>query len=630
MTTPASRFGESVPRQQLPLGQFTQALRNYLATETGSAALLIAASVIALAWANSPWSGQYTSLWSTVLSMRIGSHELSLDFQHWVNDAFMVLFFFVVGLEVRREMSVGELQERRSLVLPIAAALGGAIIPAALFLLINPSGNAASGWGVVVGTDTAFLLGALTLVGPRLSSQLRVFLLTLTIGDDLIAVSVIALFYTDSINVVALVVAVVCLGLFAVFSALRVWQTTAYAIVGVVLWIATIESGLHPSISGMIAGLLIAAHPPERDAIERAASLFRAFRQSPQPAVGHSAKIGLQKAVSVNERLQAVWHPWTSYWIVPIFAFANAGVDLRGGLLGEALRSPVTWGVVVGLVAGKPIGIALATFLVARLGWGSLPRGVGPGQLVAGGALSGIGFTVSLLVAGLAFDTAVVRDEAIVGVLLAAVLSTATGWVIFRFSAAVLGERTAALPTVLDPPVEAIRDHVRGQLQAPRTLVEYGDFECPFCASATGVIEELRERLGDDLRYVFRHLPLTDIHPHAELAAQAAEAAGAQGRFWEMHDLLFQHQGALELPDLIGYSAELGLDVERFTREMESDEHLPRIREDVQSAEDSGARGTPTFFIGDRRHTGPYDVDTLMEAFSARAADGPRETTARS
>ena len=253
MTTPASRSDESVPRQQLALGQLTQALRNYLATETGSAVLLIAASVVALAWANSPWSETYASLWSTVLSIRVGARELSLDLQHWVNDAFMVLFFFV-GLEVRREISVGELQERRSLVLPMVAALGGAVIPAALFLLINPSGDAASGWGVVVGTDTAFLLGALTLVGPRLSSQLRVFLLTLTIGDDLIAVSIIALFYTDSINFLALAVAVACLVLIAIFSQLRVWQTTAYAIVGVVLWIATIESGLHPSISGMIAG----------------------------------------------------------------------------------------------------------------------------------------------------------------------------------------------------------------------------------------------------------------------------------------------------------------------------------------------------------------------------------------
>jgi protein-disulfide isomerase len=281
------------------------------------------------------------------------------------------------------------------------------------------------------------------------------------------------------------------------------------------------------------------------------------------------------------------------------------------------------WGVVAGLVVGKPIGIALATFVVVRLGWGSLPRGVGPGQIVGGGALSGIGFTVSLLVAGLAFNTATVRDEAIVGVLLAAVLSTATGWVIFRFAAVVLGERTAVLPMVLDPPVDVGRDHVRGPLDAPLTLVEYGDFECPFCASATGVVDELRESLGDDLRYVFRHLPLKDVHPHAELAAQAAEAAGAQGRFWEMHDLLFEHHDQLELPDLIGYAAALGLDVERFTREVESGDYLPRIRDDISSAEESGARGTPTFFIDGRRQIGAYDFETLMDALRRDLTPGP-------
>ncbi|MBF6599584.1 MAG: Na+/H+ antiporter NhaA [Dehalococcoidia bacterium] len=591
----------------------TRPLRNYLATETGGAALLIAASVVALVWANSPWSAPYESIWNTVLSIHVGSYQLSMDLRRWVNDGLMVLFFFVVGLEVRREISVGELAEPRSLVLPVVAALGGAVIPAALYLLLNPSGDAARGWGVVVGTDTAFLLGALTLVGPRLSTQLRVFLLTLTIGDDLIAVSVIALFYADSINLVALMVAVACLGVFALLSQLRAWQTTAYAIVGLVLWVATVESGVHPSISGMVAGLLIAAHPPERDAIERAASLFRAFRQSPLPAAGRSAKIGLQQAVSVNERLQAVWHPWTSYWIVPIFAFANAGVDLRGGLLQDALRSPITWGVVLGLVVGKPVGIAVATFVVVRLGWGSLPRGVGSGQLVGGGALSGIGFTVSLLVTALAFESSTLAGEATVGVLLAAVLSTANGWVIFRLAAVVLGERTAVLPMVLDPPVDAGRDHVRGRAAAQLTLAEYGDFECPFCSGATGIIADLADRLGDDFRYVFRHLPLTDVHPHAELAAQAAEAAAAQGRFWEMHDLLFLHQDQLELPDLVGYAARLGLDVERFARELESGQHLARIRQDVLSAEESGARGTPTFFIGSRRHTGAYDVEKLFE-----------------
>ena len=284
------------------------------------------------------------------------------------------------------------------------------------------------------------------------------------------------------------------------------------------------------------------------------------------------------RAVSVNERLQAVLHPWTSFVIVPLFALANAGVDLRGGLLGDALTSPITWGVVLGLVVGKLVGIGVASLGAVRLGLGPLPKGVGSGQVVAGAALCGIGFTVSLLIADLAFERPAERDEAIVGVLLAGVIAALLGWVLFELAARLRGERTAGLPMLLDDPVDPARDHIRFGFDAPMTLVEYGDFECPFCGKATGVVRELYERFGDDLRYVFRHLPLQDVHDHAELAAQAAEAAGAQGRFWEYHDLLFHHQEQLEWEDLLGYAADLDLDVERFAREVAEGVHAERVR----------------------------------------------------
>jgi Na+/H+ antiporter NhaA len=580
---------------------------------------LLAASIFALVWANSPWSDVYESLWSTGLSLRVGEHEIAMDLAHWVNDGLMVLFFFVVGLEIRREISIGALTDRRSLVLPAAGAIGGLLVPTLVYLIFNPSGEAARGWGIVIGTDTAFLLGALALVGPVLSTQLRVFLLTMTIADDALAISIIGVVYTESLNTEALAIAAVCLGMFAVLGQLRVWQTSVYGALGLVLWVAAVKSGLHPSIAGMAAGLLIPAYLPQRSAIEHAASLFRAFQQSPMPSVGYTAKLGLQRAVSVNERLQMVWHPWTSFLIVPLFAFANAGVDLRGGVLGDALQSPVTWGVVIGLVGGKLIGISLATLGAARLGWGTLPRGVAPGHVVGGAALSGIGFTVSLLIAGLAFEDPGLHDEATIGVLIAAILSTLLGWIVFWLAAELRGERTAALPMVLDPPVDPGRDHIRGPSHAPLTLVEFGDFECHFCGAATGVVRELQQRFGDELRYVFRNLPLVDVHPNAELAAQAAEAAGAQGRFWQMHDLLFDHQDQLELPDLAGYADRLGLDVERFMRELESEEHRAAVSEDVESAEESGARATPTFFVGDRRHVGPHDVETLAAALTAIA-----------
>jgi Na+/H+ antiporter NhaA len=614
----ADAGGQTRPRRRVLLAQLGGPLRSFLTTEAGSAGLLLGAAVVALVWANSPWSNAYESLWSTTATVAVGGGELSMDLRHWVNDGLMALFFFVIGLEVRHELSVGELRDRRKVMLPAVAAAGGILVPALLYLVLNPSGEAARGWASVIGTDTAFLLGALAIVGPACPTQLRVFLLTLTVFDDIAAVAVIGAVYSGALDPVALAIAVVCIVALAALSRADQRRGAPYAVVGITLWVATVESGLHPSIAGMLGGLLIAARLPERGDVERAASLFRAFRQSPLPEVGHSAKKGLQRAVSVNERMQTALHPWTSYLVVPVFALANAGVDLGGGLLGNALRSPVTWGVVIGLVVGKLAGIGLGVVGARRFGLGALPQGVGTGQAFGGAALSGIGFTVSLLVIDLAFDTPAVRDEATVGVLLAAVLALLAGLLVFRLAAALRGERTASLPMVLDRPVDPARDHIRGRLDARMTLVEYGDFECPFCGRATGVVRDLRDRLGDELRYVFRHLPLADVHAHAELAAHAAEAAGAQGRFWEMHDELFAHQDELELEDVLGYAEAIGLDVERFARDL-GDEGLARhVREDVASAEASGARGTPTFFVGDRRHVGPYDAESLLRELRGR------------
>ncbi|MGH8828498.1 MAG: Na+/H+ antiporter NhaA, partial [Jiangellaceae bacterium] len=560
----AAQRGQTQTRRRVLAAQLSAPLRRFLNTESGSAGILLAATAVALVWANSPWSDQYEALWSTQASVRIGDAGLSMDLGHWVNDGLMVLFFFIIGLEVRREFSIGELTQRRRIVVPVVAALGGMVIPALLYLAVNPSGETASGWGVVIGTDTAFLLGALALIGPAYSTQLRVFLLTLTVIDDIAAVTVIGVVYSDSIDLFALVVAIACVGVLALLSRLKVWRSSPYVVVVLVLWVATLESGVHASIAGMIAGLLVPAYAPRRLDVEQAASRFRAFRQSPMPSLGYSARLGVERAVSVNERLQTTLHPWTSNLVVPLFALANAGVDLRGGLLGDALRSPVTWGVVLGLVLGKLIGVGFGAVGAVRLGLGGLPQGVGPGQVLGGAALSGIGFTVSLLIVGLAFDSPELRDEATVGVLLAGGIAVLVGRLVFWIAAEFRGERTAGLPTLLDRPVDIGRDHIRGPADAPLTLVEYGDFECPFCARATGVLRELHERFGAELRYVFRNLPLTDVHPHAEAAALAAQAASEQGRFWEMHDLLFIHQDALETEDLIGYAAELGLDVDQF------------------------------------------------------------------
>jgi Na+/H+ antiporter NhaA len=604
-------------------GQVASPLRSFMRTESGSAGLLVVAALVALVWANSPWSDSYQSLWHTPFELRFGSGGIAMDLHHWVNDGLMVIFFLVVGLEVRREFSVGELTDRSRIVVPLVAGVGGMLVPAALFIALNPSGDAARGWGIVIGTDTAFLLGVLALVGPSVSTQLRIFLLTLTVIDDIVAVSVIGIVYSDSIAVTPLVVAAICLAGLAGLARAGEWRASPYVVLVVILWIATLESGLHASIAGMLAGLLVPALVPSRGLVEYATSQFLAFRQSPMPAMQRNARHGLNRAISVNERLQEVLHGWTGYVVVPVFALANAGVDLRGGLLGEALRSPVTWGVIAGLVLGKLVGIGVGALGAVRLGLGALPQGVGAGHTLAGAALSGIGFTVSLLIVDLAFDDGSLQDEATVGVLISAVLASVLGWTLFRLAAVLLGQTDAALPRVLSDPVDVDRDHVRGPADAELTLVEYLDFECPFCARATGVAREVRRHFGDRLRYVPRHLPLT-VHPHAELAAMAAESAGLQGRFWEMHDLLFERYDHLELEDLAGYAADLGLDTEEFLRHLDDDRLARRVQRDVASADASGVRGTPTFFVNGTRHVGPHDSRSLIEALERSAATPAR------
>jgi len=606
----------TLPRRRELVAQVAAPLRRFLATEAGSAGIMLAAAIVALVWANSPWSNAYAALWDAQIGIDVDGAALMLDLEHWVSDGLMTLFFLVIGLEVRRELSMGELADRRRVVVPVLGALGGMVVPALLYLAIAPSGDAAGGWGIVIATDTALVLGALAIVGPALGAQLRIFLLSVAVVDDVVAVSIIGVVYTETLDLVAVAVAGASLALIAFLAHRGVWRAWVYALVLVVLWVATVESGLHPAIAGMLAGLLIGAHPARRADVERATAVFRAFRQAPLADVGTLAGRELQRTVSINERLQVALLPTVSYVIVPLFVFANAGVGLGDGILGDALTSPVTWAVVVGLVVGKLVGIGVTSLVAVRAGLGALPQGVGEGQVLGGAALSGIGFTVSLLIVHLAFDSPQLIDDATVGVLLAAVIATLVGWVVFRLAAVLRGERTAALPMVLDPPVDPARDHIRGPVDAPLTLVEYADFQCPFCGRATGVVEALQDRFGDDLRYVFRHLPLPDVHADAELAAEVAEAAGAQGRFWEMHDRLYAHQEQLDPIDLYQHAAALGLDLERFAGDLGTRAHSGRVRADVASARASGAEATPTFFVNGTRQVGRYDEEALAAALA--------------
>jgi Na+/H+ antiporter NhaA len=601
-------------------------LRHFLRTETGSAAVLLAAALAALAWANIHPSS-YETVWRTQLSVRLGSWGISQDLRHWVNSGLMTLFFLVVGLEARREFDMGELRERRRVMLPLLAGVGGMLVPVAIYLAANAGRPSAHGWGTTMATDTAFALGMLALVGPRFPDRLRAFMLTVSVVDDLVALAVIAVAYSERVHLLALLVA---LGIFAVIllvRAVRVRVGLVYALLGVAAWIAVFESGVDPIVVGLALGLLTYAYPAARDDLTRASDLFRLFREQPTPQLARSASIGLSSAISPNERLAQLYHPWTSYLVVPLFALANAGIAINGSFLADAFTSPITLGIVFGYVLGKPAGVLGTSWLVTRLSRGRLRPPVGWAAVAGAGTIAGIGFTVSLLIADLAF-TGVALQQAKLGVLTAALVSSVLTWVVFRAAArlsplrrfrALLG--TADLLVDLAAPVDPQRDHIRGRDDAPVTLVEYGDFECPYCGQAEPVVRELLAGHGD-VRYVWRHLPLTDVHPHAQLAAEASEAAAAQGEFWTMHAALLAHQGELTARDLIGYARERGLDVQRFREHLRDRAGAPRIAVDVDSADLSGVSGTPTFFINGRRHHGAYDIDTLsaeVRAAKARA-----------
>ena len=599
-------------------------LREFLRTETGGAAVLLAATITALVWVNVDTSS-YNDLWGANLSITLGDEGIALDLREWVNAGLMTFFFFVAGLEARREFDLGELRERRRLALPVLAAVAGMAAAVGVFLAVNAGESSVGGWGVAMSTDTAFALGFLALFGSRVSDRLRAFILTVVIVDDLLALVVIATVYTEELVLVALAVAVALFFVVLAVRAARVRRGAVYFLLGLAIWVALHESGVEPVIVGLAFGLLTYAYPARRPELDRVVERFRRFREQPTPELEQQVREGLRQALSPNDRLAELYHPWTSYVIVPLFALANAGIAIDGAFLERAASSPITLGILFGYVLGKPVGILGMSYLVTWITRGRIHPPVGWASVAAGGAIAGMGFTVALLVATLAFEGPQL-EEAKLGILAAALAAALLTWLTLaitsflpepRRTRALLGSPEMLTDLAVD--VNPERDHIRGPAEAPVTLVEYGDFECPYCGRAEPIVRELLSDFAD-VRYVWRHLPLTDVHPHAEQAAEASEGAAEQGAFWEMHDLLLANQGELEGPDLAGYAQELGLDVEEFVRFLEEGRGLDRVAEDVDSADLSGVTGTPTFFINGRRHYGAYDIKTLSEAVRAAGA----------
>ena len=410
-------------------------VREFLRVEAAGSLLLLLAAAVALVWANSPWAESYDALWHAHLTIDVGPLHLDESLQHWVNDALMVIFFFVVGLEIKYELVNGDLRDPKTAALPIVAAIGGMAVPAGLYIALNPPGSdGAAGWGIPMATDIAFAVGVLGILGRRIPSAARLFLLTLAIVDDIGAILVIAIFYTADLSLGWLVIAIGLLGAMVVARVLRIWTLVVYAVLGAGVWFALLESGVHATLAGVAIGLLAPATPLLKEEVARQHAREALRDNSLDPDELAKLRFLLKESVSVVERLQGTLHPVSAYVVLPVFALANAGVELSG--MGKVFTDSVGLGIVLGLVVGKPVGILAASWLAVRLGLGRLPERTTWAMVLGLGAVGGIGFTVSLFIAGLSFPGAeALTDEAKIAILLASVIAAAVGVVLLLASA---------------------------------------------------------------------------------------------------------------------------------------------------------------------------------------------------
>lgn len=421
--------------------RITLPAQHFIQTESLGGVALLLAALAAIVWVNSPWSDSYHDLWSSRISVDLQVFDLSQDLRHWVNDCLMAFFFYVVGVEIKRELVHGELADRRRAALPAAAALGGMVFPALIFLVFNVGGGGKDGWGIPMATDIAFAMGVLALAGPRVPSEVRVFLLALAIVDDIGAIVVVAIFYTGDLSPEALAIGAILLALILMLRQAGVVSLGPYLLLAVMFWAAVLESGVHATIAGVILGLLtpVTARLSKEDFLANAEPLNAELKD----ALGQGDEGGADRALgemeelvlsteSPAERMQRLLHAPTSFVIVPLFALANAGIDLSGSTLQDSVTSRVALGIFFGLVAGKFVGVLTFSWLAVRLGLGALPGNAGWRHLVGVALLAGIGFTVSLFVTGLAFEDDALVADAKAGIFAASLAASITGTVALR------------------------------------------------------------------------------------------------------------------------------------------------------------------------------------------------------
>jgi len=401
----------------------------FMEIEAASGIVLVVATIVALIVANSPLRDLYHEILDLHLVINFGdTHILDESVEHLVNDALMAIFFFVVGLEIKRELVAGELRDPRAAALPSIAAIGGMVVPALLFFMFNSSSPEIDGWGIPMATDIAFALGVMSLLGPRVPVQLKLFLLTLAIVDDIGAIAVIAIFYTTGVSFAWLAIAIGLLALVYGLQRAKVWYTPVYAFLGTIVWYAVLESGVHATIAGVALGLLAPATPLQSAVRPDEVVGTVVDPEDLDAASARRANLYVRESVSVCDRLEKLLHPFSSFVILPIFALANAGIELSGSAISDAASSSVTLGIIVGLLFGKTIGVSLFTWIAVRSGISTLPRGVGWTHVVAVSILAGIGFTVALFITGLAYaDQEILDTQARMGILLASLLASIAG-----------------------------------------------------------------------------------------------------------------------------------------------------------------------------------------------------------
>ena len=433
MTSPEPPLKRSWLSSDRPVPRLARPIRTFLTTESAGGLVLLAATISALVWANLPLDGGYESFWTTEITLAVGDLEIGEDLRDWVNDALLTIFFYVVGLEIKRELVAGELNDVRKAMLPVVAAVGGMVGPASIYLAFNSGGPGEVGWGIPMATDIAFAVGVMALLSKRVPPGLKVFLLSLAIVDDVGAILVIALFYSSGIQLAWLLGAFLLLVGIVIMRRLRVYWVPVYAIIGALVWFATLESGVHATIAGVALALLTPARPTDPGGFKDV--LREADKLPDEPDAESLREISLQgnEVVSVAERLEHLLHPWSSFLIIPIFALANAGLVLNAGTIKDAMTSSVALGVFVGLLVGKVVGVSAAAWVATRTGIARLPDGVTWRHIVGGAALAGIGFTVSLFVTGLAFSAPSLISDSKVGILAGSIVAGLLGAAILSF-----------------------------------------------------------------------------------------------------------------------------------------------------------------------------------------------------